>query len=91
MNILSEKKLPAYDDFFEILNLTSDILENEDECYRPKNDDAEAGGLVDFQNEEKLTVVVPDLHARTFFLQNILIFSIITFSFLLVETFFFAN
>lgn len=72
MNILSEKKLPAYDDFFEILNLTSDILENEDECYRPKNDDAEAGGLVDFQNEEKLTVVVPDLHARTFFLQNIL-------------------
>ena len=34
MNILSEKKLPAYDDFFEILNLTSDILENEDECYR---------------------------------------------------------
>ena len=49
MNILSEKKLPDYDDFFEILNLTSDILENEDECYRTKNDDAEAGGLVEMK------------------------------------------
>ena len=38
-NILLGKKLPDYDDFFEVLNEVTETLENEDESYRPKNDD----------------------------------------------------
>ena len=38
-NILNQKKLPDYDDFFEVLNEVTEALENEDESYRPKNDD----------------------------------------------------
>ena len=47
-------------------------MENEDESYRPKNDDEKCGSLIDFQNEDRLTLVVPDLHARPDFLLNIL-------------------
>lgn len=71
-NILLEKKLPDYDDFFEVLNEVTEVLENEDESYRPKNDDEKCGSLIDFQNEDRLTLVVPDLHARPDFLLNIL-------------------
>lgn len=71
-NILLEKKLPDYDDFFEVLNEVTEVLENEDESYRPKNDDEKCGSLIDFQNEDKLTLVVPDLHARPDFLLDIL-------------------
>ena len=70
--ILSERKLPDYDDFFEVLNEVTETLENEDESYRPKNDDEKCGSLIDFQNEDRLTLVVPDLHARPDFLLNIL-------------------
>ena len=71
-NILLEKKLPDYDDFFEVLNEVTEVLETEDESYRPKNDDEKCGSLIDFQNEDRLTLVVPDLHARPDFLLNIL-------------------
>ena len=70
--ILLERKLPDYDDFFEVLNEVTEVLENEDESYRPKNDDGKCGSLIDFQNEDRLTLVVPDLHARPDFLLNIL-------------------
>lgn len=70
--ILTEKQLPNYDDFFDILNKMFDVLENEDCCYRQKNDDGKCGGLIDFKKDDKLTIVVPDLHARPEFLLNIL-------------------
>ena len=70
--ILLERKLPDYDDFFEVLNEVTETLENEDESYRPKNDDEKCGSLIDFQSEDRLTLVVPDLHARPDFLLNIL-------------------
>ena len=70
--ILLERKLPDYDDFFEVLNEVTESLENEDESYRPKNDDGKCGSLIDFQNEDRLTLVIPDLHARPDFLLNIL-------------------
>ena len=70
--ILNEKKLPDYADFFEVLNEVIEVLENENESYRPKNEDGKCGSLIDFQNEDKLTLVVPDLHARPDFLLNLL-------------------
>lgn len=70
--ILTEKNLPDYGVFFDILTETLDVLENEDVSYRQKNDDGESGGLIDFKNDDKLTIVVPDLHARPDFLLNIL-------------------
>lgn len=70
--ILNEKKLPDYADFFDVLNEVIEVLENENESYRPKNDDGKCGSLIDFQNEDKLTLVVPDLHARPDFLLNLL-------------------
>ena len=71
-NILNQKKLPDYADFFEVLNEVTEVLENESEFFRPKNDKGKCGSLIDFQNEDKLTLVVPDLHARPDFLLNIL-------------------
>ena len=71
-NFLLQKKLPDYSEFFDVLNEVTEVLENEDESYRPKNEDGKCGSLIDFQNEDKLTLVVPDLHARPDFLLNIL-------------------
>ena len=71
-NILNQKKLPDYADFFEVLNEVTEVLENESEFFRPKNDKGKCGSLIDFQNEDKLTLVVPDLHARPDFLLDIL-------------------
>ena len=49
-NILNQKRLPDYADFFEVLNDVTAVLENESEFFRPKNDKGKCGSLIDFQN-----------------------------------------
>ena len=77
--ILSSNMLPFYDDFFALLNEVSELLENEKTGaagYRPVSSDGKAGGLLDFHNDELPLIVVPDFHARPYFLQNILDYQI---------------
>lgn len=70
--ILTSSSLPAYDAFFNILNDASECLENEKTAYRPSASDGGLGGLIDFYNDKLPLVVIPDLHARPYFLVNIL-------------------
>ena len=78
-DILSSNTLPVYDVFFELLNEVSELLENEKtgaSGYRPAASDGGVGGLLDFHKDELPVVVIPDFHARPYFLQNILNYKI---------------
>jgi len=75
-NILTSSKLPFYDDFFELLNEASECLEKEICAYRPANAEAAVGGLIDFHKDDLPLIVIPDLHARPYFLMNILEYQI---------------
>ncbi|BDC92942.1 hypothetical protein [Treponema bryantii] len=70
--ILTSNTLPTYDEFFDLLNQASDCLEKEKTQYRQKASDDSTGGLVDFHEDELPLIVIPDLHARPYFLMNIL-------------------
>ena len=71
-NLLLTKKLPPYSDFFQLLEEASACLENEKSDYRPAASDGSVGGLIDFHEDDTPVVVVPDFHARPYFLVNIL-------------------
>ncbi len=71
-SILSQKKLPSYSQFFEIADEVSDLLMSERTEYRPEASNGKPGGLLDFKNDSLPVIVVPDLHARPYFLLNIL-------------------
>ena len=75
-NILTSSSLPTYDDFFQILNAASECLENEKTAYRVKASDGKSGSLLDFHNDDLPLVVIPDFHARPYFLLNILEYQI---------------
>ena len=73
--ILTSSSLPTYDAFFEILNEASEVLDAE--CgsgfeYRPLASDGKPGSLLDFHEDTLPLLVVPDFHARPYFLLNIL-------------------
>ena len=68
--------LPFYDDFFSLLNEVSDLLEEEKTKYRPEASDGAAGSLLDFHKDSLPLVVIPDFHARPYFLENILSYQI---------------
>ncbi len=70
--ILTSSVLPFYDSFFPLLNEASEILESEKTEYRPCASDNSAGSLLDFHNDNLPLIVIPDLHARPYFLMNIL-------------------
>ncbi len=65
-----------YEVISEILNETSEVLESEKTAYRPQASDGTAGAFLDFHKDEKPVVVVPDFHARPYFLLNILEYEI---------------
>ncbi len=75
-DILSSNTIVPYDFISEVLNETSDILENEFGKYRPRASDGTSGGLLDFHNDNLPLAVVPDFHARPYFLLNILEYKI---------------
>ncbi|MDE5897951.1 MAG: hypothetical protein K2H09_01605, partial [Treponemataceae bacterium] len=69
--------LPRHDFLFALADKAASILEHEREPWRPCGPDGAPGGLLDFTAEpqEQLPlIVVPDLHARAYFLSNLLQF-----------------
>lgn len=75
-NILHSSSLPDYEDLRQLSEDFSDLLENEITNYRANAENGGPGSLIDFQNSGLMTVVVPDLHARPYFLWNILNYKI---------------
>ena len=83
-NIYRSEDFPEYDDFMHLLEKALNLLENENSLYRPKEKYGEkfSGGLLDFCSEKKFgkekkpVVVIPDIHAREYFLWHILNFEI---------------
>ena len=78
-NILSSNTLPLYNSFFSLLNETSEVLENEKtdkDGYRPAASDGCPGGLLDFHEDQLPLLIIPDFHARPYFLLNILEYKI---------------
>lgn len=77
--IYDSKDFPSYDCLFELISKALSLLENEDSSYRPKEKSEQkiSGGLLNFcAKSEKPVIVVPDLHARAYFLQDILNYKI---------------
>lgn len=72
LNFLNSSNLPDCSVFSDLLKTTGKILVNESTFYRDSSDDGLPGSLLDFQGQNLPTIVVPDLHARPFFLENIL-------------------
>jgi len=75
ITFLNKKDLPKYDNFVELCNEATSILETEDSSYRPADLSNSPGGLLDFDSDKYNNVpiiVVPDLHARGYFLLDIL-------------------
>lgn len=70
--ILRASVLPSHDEIFRLSDISSTVMENELCAYRPACDYGEPGGLLDFKGDPLPLIVVPDLHARPYFLENIL-------------------
>ena len=73
--ILTSNSLPTYDNFFEILNESSEVLDAEHgkgNEYRPLDSQGKCGSLLDFHEDNLPLLVIPDFHARPYFLLNIL-------------------
>lgn len=75
--ILCSEKLPDYEYLLNTADSAASVLEHEDGGYRPADSDGNPGGLLDFTGGSRmLSVVVPDIHARPSFLENLLAFRI---------------
>lgn len=74
--VLIDKVLPSHDFLMELTDTVSTILEEEITEYRQAASNESAGSLLDFQNNDLPTIVVPDLHGRTEFLYNIINYSL---------------
>lgn len=75
-NILLSNTLPSHDFLFDLLCEGSTILEEEKADYRPCAEDNSAGSLIDFKSSDIPVIVIPDIHARPYFLLNILEFKL---------------
>ena len=71
---LSLNELPSYDFISSLADKVCKVLLKEDPSYRPVNCVGEPGSLLDLSGgEEPLpAVIIPDIHARPDFIQNIL-------------------
>lgn len=70
--ILTSRTLFGHDEIFSIAEKMCDALDNEDASYRLTAQNSKPGSLLDFHNIDIPVVVIPDLHARPYFLNNIL-------------------
>lgn len=70
--ILSNSSLPDYEDLRTLAENYSEVLENEITGFRSAADNGAPGSLLDFQSSNLPVIVVPDIHARPYFLWNIL-------------------
>ena len=71
-NILRTNVLPSHDEIFNLADAASTVLETESPDYRPESENGKSGSLLDFQNSPLPLIVVPDIHARPHFMENIL-------------------
>lgn len=71
-DILRANELPSHDAIFSLADAVSTILETEITDYRQQNDDGKPGSLLDFQKNLLPLIIIPDIHARPYFLENIL-------------------
>ena len=74
--VLQSDSLPDYEYLFDILIQVTSVLDKENTSYRQLASDGETlGGLIEF-NDNLPMIVLPDLHARYDFLQNLLTYKI---------------
>ena len=77
---LCMEELPSYEFLFSLAQKACDVLTNEsnlpsEKSYRPQNCMSEPGSLITLYKEnsrELPAIIVPDIHARPNFIQNIL-------------------
>lgn len=75
LQILNSHALPSAEYLVNLAHSATLTLQNEQNSYRPHTPEKTAGGLLDFagKNAKCLPIiVVPDLHARSYFLVNIM-------------------
>ena len=70
--ILQAPDLPGHDFIFALADCASTLLETEITDYRKVSENGLPGSLLDFQHSPLPLIVVPDIHARPLFLENIL-------------------
>jgi len=68
---LNIKKLFSHEYISSLAMSASELLENEITPYRPAASNGNPGSLLEFKNNLP-AIIVPDIHARPYFLQNIL-------------------
>lgn len=77
INTLNSNTPPSYEAFFSTLVTATEVLDNEITSYRKKNDQENAGSVLDFTQDKDLPlIIIPDIHARTDFIKNILNYTI---------------
>ena len=77
INTLNSNTPPSYEAFFSTLVTATEVLDNEITSYRQKNDQENAGSVLDFTQDKDLPlIIIPDIHARTNFIKNILNYTI---------------
>lgn len=76
LDLLNSKQLPSHSELFLKAERACTVLEEEICSYRPACTENQAGSLLDFIDCDLPTIVVPDLHARPWFLADILCFNL---------------
>ena len=77
INTLNSNTPPSYEAFFSTLATATEVLDNEITSYRQKNEQENAGSVLDFTQDKDLPlIIIPDIHARTDFIKNILNYTI---------------
>ncbi len=73
--LLNLNILPEYELLSDLLKSVIDVLENEKTDYRPLASSGETGALIELQKNLPV-LIIPDIHARPDFINNILDFEI---------------
>ena len=77
INTLNSNTPPSYEAFFSTLVTATEVLDNEITSYRQKNEQENAGSVLDFTQDKDLPlIIIQDIHARTDFIKNILNYTI---------------
>lgn len=72
-SIFKNKILPPKDRFLQLVNRTCSIFQTETEPLRPRNKKKQPGGFIDLSlNPNADAIIVPDIHARTDLVYNLI-------------------
>src|SRR6056297_410819 len=70
IDIARREGLPDKEAYSALIHTTTDLLKSEDPLYRPYDEQNRPGGLIRIDNRP--TIIIPDLHARPWFLLHVL-------------------